>query len=221
MIFRRCVIAIALLGLVEVVSAQTVVSVPLTAGASNKVDAGFFSGGQVLSVGATGSGDLVDSRYQVYADGSLAAAASGAYAFANNGATYSTEFGGDGFNHFVGGGANTDLSGNYGLAGFPFAGATTTDTTSSTAIRLGALVGTFSLNPARSDWFVLGTSTTLTVPGGGAQLYLAVNDSYSPDNHGTYSVTLTAIPETPWFAFTMGTGAFLWLLRRKRTIRRV
>jgi hypothetical protein len=64
---------------------------------------------------------------------------------------------------------------------------------------------------------VLGTSNTITVPAGGAELYLAVNDSYSPDNRGAYSVALTAIPETSWFASATGISAFLWFLRRRRS----
>ncbi len=59
-------------------------------------------------------------------------------------------------------------------------------------IRGGALVGTFKSQPTNLDWFVVGYGTTLTVPAGGADLYLAVNDSYNPDNHGSYSVSIHA-----------------------------
>jgi hypothetical protein len=214
---RLSLLAAALIFLAGPASAQ-VISLPLTTSASNKLNAGSFAGGTQLLITATGTGDLVDARYQVNGDGSMAAAATGVYSFANQGATYSTEFGGDGINHFAGGGANTDLSGSYGLAGFGFAGATTTDTTDPTAIRGGAVVGTFVANPARADWFLLGSSATVTVPNGGADLFLAVNDSYSPDNHGTFSVTLQAIPEPPSFAAFVAVAVYAvgsWRRRQK------
>jgi hypothetical protein len=95
--------------------------------------------------------------------------------------------GGDGFNHFPGGGANYDgVSASYGLAG-----ASTTDTTNPSAIRFGAVVGTFSAAPLRSDWFLVGRSNSVTVPPGGAHLHLAINDAYYPNNAGNYLGLLT------------------------------
>jgi hypothetical protein len=164
-------------------------SLPLSVGGSNKTDEGLFAGGTLLQISASGHGDLVDSRYQVKPDGTLFTAATGAYAFANKGAVYTKVAGGDGINHFVGGGANYDVSGS----GFPFAGKLTTDTTDPADVRVGALVGTFSANPSRANWFVIGTSGKVTVPAAGAHLYLAVNDTVSTDNHGAYSVTINSI----------------------------
>jgi hypothetical protein len=153
------------------------------------MDEGFFAGGTLLQITASGHGDLVDARYQVKPDGTLFAPATGVFSFANKGATYTTVAGGDGINHFAGGGANYDISGS----GFPFAGKMTTDTTDTADIRDGAVVGTFSANPARGNWFRVGASGKITVPAGGAHLYLAVNDSVSGDNHGAYLVTITSV----------------------------
>ena len=164
-------------------------SLPLSVGGTNKADEGSFAGGTLLQITASGHGDLVDSRYQVKPDGTMYAPGTGAYAFANKGAVYTKVAGGDGINHFVGGGANYDVSGS----GFPFAGKLTTDTTDPADIRVGAIVGTFSANPTRANWFVIGTSGKITVPSGGAHLYLAGNDTFSGDNHGTFSVTISTV----------------------------
>lgn len=167
---------------------------PLATGPGNKLDLGSFAAGTTLKFTVTGTGDLLDTSAVFRPDGSLAATSS--YAFANPGAAYSNDFGGDGINHFVGGGYN--YFPNYG---FGFAGKMTTDTTDPAAIRYGALVGTFSANPTRSDWFLVGTSATIIVPTGGAHLYLAVNDApgNSGDNHGAYtgSVVVTPAATTP------------------------
>ncbi len=173
--------------------AQTPVSLPLTTAADNKLDLGAFLPGATLTATFTGNGDLVDSRYQTKPDGSLFALATGGYEFANAGAAYPTQDGGDGVNHFAGGGANYDATGS----GYGFATKLTTDTTDPAAIRNGAVVGTFSTSPARTDWFLIGNGATLTVPAGGAHLYVAVNDTFFSDNHGAYTGTLSATGGTP------------------------
>jgi hypothetical protein len=195
--------------------AQTVVNVPLTTGEPNKLDLGFFAGGTLLQFSATGQGDLTGSNFQVFADGSLAATATAPYGFANSGAVYPAVGGfpaGDGFNDFTGGGANYDFAGS----GWMFAGTQTTDTTDPSAIRAGALVGTFSLSPVRADWFFIGLGRSFVVPGGGANLYLAVNDSFNSDNHGNYAVTYAAIPELSGTALGAAMAAALWVSWRRR-----
>ena len=178
------------------------VPLDLTVGAGNKLDLGFFAAGTTINLSFTGNGDLVDSRYQTRADGSLFVPTSGGYVFANPGESYPALFGGDGINHYVGGGAAYDFTGS----GFGFAGTTSTDTTDPTTIRLGAIVATFVGAPVRTDWLFVGTGATLTVPDGGANLYLAVQDTNNSDNHGTYTGNVTtgvvAVPET-------GTGSLL------------
>lgn len=169
----------------------TTVGLNLTVGPGSKMDLGTFVAGTQLSFSVTGNGDLVDSRYQVKPDGSLYATATGVYAFANAGATYTTAYGGDGINHFSGGGANYDMSGS----GFGV-GKQTTDTTDPLAIRLGAVVGTFVSSPvATTDWFVIGISKIVTFSTT-SHLYIAVNDTGSSDNHGTFTVTYAPVPET-------------------------
>ena len=184
--------------------AQTTVPVPLVVGDSGKINLGFFSGGSLLQISASGTGDLVDSRYQTNPNGSMAAAPGAPYLFTAAGATYGSVGGfpsGDGINRFVGGGANYDFSGS----GWMFAGKQTSDTTDPAAIRAGAIVGTFIASPSRGDWFLIGYGGTFSVPTGGANLFVAVNDSYSPDNHGSYSLSFTVVPE-PSVATMVGAG---------------
>jgi hypothetical protein len=185
--------------------AQTVVGLPLTTGEAGKISLGFFATGAV-QITASGTGDLVNSTFQTNPDGSLAAVAGGSYTFANNGAAYgsvSTFPAGDGFNHFTGGGANYDFTGS----GWMFAGLQTTDTTNPSAIRAGAVVGTFAAIPSRTDWFFIGYSKLVTIPDGGATLYVAVNESVSHDNHGSYSLTYTAVPEPSVTVLVIGVAA--------------
>lgn len=160
---------------------------PLTTGASNKFDLGFFAGGTSLTLATGGTGALSGSSYQVNPDGSVIGTVTGNLSYANTGAKNYPIVGGlgDGVNHFAGGGANYDLNNSI----FGFAGKQTTDTTDPAVIRLGSLVGTYKSAPALTDWFPLGYGQKLTIPGSGADLYLAVNDSYSPDNTGNFVVT--------------------------------
>lgn len=168
------------------------ISLSLTVGAGNKVDLGAFAGGETLSISASGQGDLVDSRWRVFSDGSLAAPASGVYSFANFGDAYPMAYDGDGINHFAGGGANIDWKKDLNQVFFGFAGKQTTNTQDRAAIRFGAVVGTFSSSPTRADWFLIGRGTTVAVPAGGGRLNVAVNDSFPPDNHGNLTIEVIA-----------------------------
>jgi len=78
-------------------------------------------------------------------------------------------------------------------------------------------VGTFVTNPARTDWFFIGYGGNFTVPTGGATLYLAVNESYSPDNHGNYSITFAAVPE-PSVVALLATGIVALGASRRRRV---
>ncbi len=184
------------------------VVLPLTVGpgpqgGSPADDLGFFPGGTSITVKAGGRGSLCNCSWQVNPDGSIPAGVTVAspWTYANAGATnYPTTAGGDGTNHFPGGGANIDSNGKYG-----FAGAQTTDTTNAAAIRLGTLVGTFKSQPTNLDWFVIGYGTTVTVPAGGADLYLAVNDDNNTVNLGNFSVQVTT-SASPVPAITLSTG---------------
>ena len=176
----------------QVTLAATTFSLPLTTGESGKISLGPLVGGSSVSLAVTGTGDLADARWSVNPDGSLAAPASAPWAFANSGAAYPAVAGfpaGDGVNRFAGGGANYDYDG----VAWPFAGKQTTDTTDSGTIRFGAVVGTFVPNPGRSDWFFIGTGRPVTVPAGGGTLYVAVNATFSGNNHGAYAVTASAV----------------------------
>ena len=205
-----CLAAVALVSLAAAhpASAQTTnFTLPLTTSSGNKLDLGLFAAGATLKLTFTGSGDLVNSDFQTKPDGSLAALAMGPFTFANQGAAYSTFAGGDGINHFTGGGANYDSSGT----GFPFAGKLTTDTTDPADIRFGAVVGTFSATPGRTDWFYIGNGGTFTAPVGGGELFVAVNDTSSSNNHGSYAGTLTTPAPVPEASTTVSLGLLLAL----------
>ncbi len=202
----------------SVANANFSFSLPLTTGSANALDLGAFAAGTSLTLSLSGNGDLVNSTFQTNPDGSLFVPAQSPYTFANPGQPYSTVNGGDGINHFVGGGANYDSTGS----GYGFAGLQSTDTTNPADIRLGAVVGTFSATPTRSSWFLIGYGTTIVIPTGGTSLYVAVNDSYNPDNHGTYSGLVqinAAVPEPSSLALCgiAGLVGLGWTWRRKRT----
>ena len=132
------------------------------------------------------------------------------YRYALAGSTiYPTALGGDGVNHFIGGGANYDTATGAPYGHFGFAGVQTTDTTDVGAIRFGAVVYTFSNNPTRDDWFLLGYGGTISAPNGGGHLFLAVNDSNNDippgANSGAYSVEVSAVPEpASWILTSVG-----------------
>jgi hypothetical protein len=60
------------------------------------------------------------------------------------------------------------------------AGAMTTDSTNTAGIRLGAVIGIFSVSPTRAGWFPIGSETSVVVTGGSGHLYVAVNDTPCP-----------------------------------------
>ena len=96
----------------------------------------------------------------------------------------------------------------------------TTDTTDPADIRFGAVVGTFSASPSRSDSFYVGYGGSFVVPAGGGDLFLAVNDTVNGDNHGAYSGTLSAVPEASsvvsfGLLLALGAGGIAIARRRK------
>jgi hypothetical protein len=161
---------------------------------STKTDLGFFPGGVTLSISASGTA-IIARNFLTQPDGSLASpmATSDKYFSdaASLAASYPIIYGGDGINHFIGGGLNYSTVGGVALS-WPVAGKMTTDTTAPGVIRFGALIGTFSEAPKRADWFLIGRGATVTVPLGGRHLYVLVNDSYWADNSGGYWITVAA-----------------------------
>ena len=212
---RTFALSIAISGVLSVTACDAGFLVSAQTGTRSKLDVGVFDGGSVFNIRASGIISLGGGA-QFYADGSLSSLyPSGSfYAYANPGATnYPTLFGGDGINHFAGGGANYDLTG----AGFGDAGKMTTDTTDPSAIRHGALIGTFADTPSRGDWFLIGLARTIVIPGTSSHLYLAVSDTDSSTNSGSYTVSLepsSAVPE-PGGLILCGIGAMALALRAR------
>ena len=173
-----------------------------TAG-TNKMDLGFLKGGTIFAIEVSGQ-VFLGNQWNTTADGALVSPVSDLdYSYANAGCpSYPKVAGGDGINHFSGGGANFDTeSCSYGLAGTK-----TTDTTDPGAIRFGTAVGTFSATPQRTDWFSVGISNVFTVPPEGAHFFLAVNDSYYQNNCDSYSGRLR-IFFPPFLELTKNSGS--------------
>ena len=198
--------------------ARTPVTLPGTTGAANKQFVGTFAGGQQLAFAFSGTVDLVGGgggNWLVAPTGAVTAPVTfPGYGYANVGASgYPTVNGGNGINNFVGGGANYDTGG----ASYGFAGATSTDTTRTDLVRFGGVVGTFAASPSRADWFFIGDSATITVPGGGGTLYLAVNETLASNNTGQFSGTVAVVPEAGTFAlFVLPLCATLTLRQRRK-----
>lgn len=178
-----------------------------------KLDVGLFDGGSILNISASGTINIIGAtgwNWVTNPDGSLVVPVDfpAGYSYANVGATnYPTADGGDGINHYPGGGANYDTSPLATLVSYGFAGEQTTDTTDSDTIRFGAIVGTFSDSPNREDWFLVGTGTNAVVPFDSAHLYLAIHDSSHGNNTGAYQVSVSVVPEpsTLTLLATLGT----------------
>ena len=186
--YRLLAVSIVPLVLALPVNAQTF-SVPATTTLAGKIDLGLLAPNAQVRVSATGSIELYSpNQYLTFADGSLAAPlVSGAITWTAENGPYPTVAGGDGINHYPGGGTNwtgtqwTEL------------GAQSTDTLNPGTIRFGTLVGTFSPTPSAADWFVIGRDRIVTAPSTGAHLYAAVLDCAAgchTDNFGRYTVTV-------------------------------
>ena len=86
---------------------------------------------------------------------------------------------------------------------------------------LGSVLGTFTAAAsAPADYFIIGPGTTFTA-GTSGSLYAVVNDTFFPDNGGSYSVNLLAVPE-PATALMLALGAATLVLHsRRRSISKV
>ena len=214
--FKNRVLAItSLLAIISTASARaTPFTLPATTSDQNRIDLGAFLSGSQLVVTCSGQVSLLSAPdWFTFPDGSLAAnVLDPLYQYANPDAmNYPTFAGGDGVNHYAGGGANVDAAGNV----FGFAGSPSTDTTDFDTIRLGAVVATFANNPTRSSWFAIEHGSSFIVPGGeAAHLYIAVNDSFSSNNGGAYQCEINPVPEPA--ALALLSAALIAAGRRRR-----
>jgi len=169
------------------------------------ISAGIYAAGQTLTVAVSGSTNLnyPASQIVVNPDGSLVAPIASAectacwqpgYQIFIPGAQYPMVAGGDGINHFAGGGSNYDLLSD-DRSPWAGQGKQTTDTTDLAAIRFGTLAYTFADNPAPLDWHTLGFGGTVQT-GSGGNLQLVIVDTYYPNNSGGYTVDIN-VAEVP------------------------
>lgn len=187
---------------------------------------------QQINITVTGTVDLLgnDGVWPTHPDGSLVAPLASTppgsftafYAtYVNPGSSpYPQSFGGDGVNHYAGGGTNFDTV-NPGT--FPAIGKHTTDTldTDPHVLRLGSLAYTFAANPGQLDWLLLGYGGLISSPTGGTLKVMVVDTAYW-NNTGGFTVTVNDIAATPepsaaWLAFS---GIALVGLVRTRIRRR-
>ena len=218
-----------------ILTALLAASLPLRAGIVLTLDptiatptnAGTYAGGTALVIHASGTVNLnaPDSLIIMNPDGSLSNPQPAScvscwqpgYQYFLEGLPYPTAAGGDGINHFAGGGGNFDAfaSGN----AFAAEGKPTTDTTDPGAIRFGAIAGTFAASPTATDWFLIGNGGTFIVPVSGGTLQIVVVDTYYPNNSGSFNVSVDVVPEpsVAWLAFS---GiAFLGFCRYRARVR--
>lgn len=197
---------------------------PSGGGFTAPIAAGFYAGGTVLNITASGIQDSnTSNHFFTDANGALTSPTN-LFPYANVGATnYPIVNGqGDGINHYAGGGTNY----NTGAKLFAYAGIASTDTTDPSTIRFGALVGTFSATPVNNvDWFFIGTQNSILVPQDGATLYLADNDdpAKNGNNGGGFNVNVApaAVPESSsvvsfGLLMAFGLGGLVVAARRKK-----
>ena len=184
-------------------------------------DLGTYLAGTVLLIGVTGQVNLNGPGGSIITnpDGSLINPAlpsclicwfgdPGYTYFLQNSTLYPTTFGGDGTNHFVGGGGNYDIyPGTH--AAFAAEGAQTTNTQDPNAIRFGAVAYTFLANPGPTDWHTLGFGGTFTVPNGAADLEVIVVDTFYGNNTDGFNVSVDPVPEPT--AMGLALSGFLML----------
>ncbi len=86
-----------------------------------------------------------------------------------------------------------------------------------TGVNLGALIGSYSSNPAApADWFLIGTSKTVTLDAQ-KNIYVSVKDTDHHNNVGTFEVTVTAVPEPESYAMLLsGLGLMGFVARRRK-----
>jgi hypothetical protein len=216
------------------VAAVFLSALPLAAGTlftvdpslSTPTDAGIYAAGHILSITVTGTvnldGPIGNPEGSIFTnpDGSLALVpdiscvpcwAPGYQYFIADSHAYPTVSGGDGVNHFAGGGGNYDM---FPASHSPWApeGKQTTDTTDPAALRFGSLAYTFVANPTATDWKLLGYGGNIPT-GNGGTLQLVVVDTYYSNNSGSFDVDITEAPE-PSAAFLAISGvALLGLVR--------
>lgn len=82
--------------------------------------------------------------------------------------------------------------------------------------KIGSLVGSFVANPGVGDYFAIGFGTIVTLAAQGS-LFAMVNDTYHPNNGGSFSVDVTAVPEPAnWALLIAGFGLIGAMQRRRR-----
>lgn len=83
---------------------------------------------------------------------------------------------------------------------------------------LGAVLGSLTSSPSGpADYFLIGNSTNVVLASAG-NIYAEVNDTFYPNNVGSFSLEVTAVPEpTMWALMLVGFGLMSTVLRRQRT----
>lgn len=91
-------------------------------------------------------------------------------------------------------------------------------------VNLGALIGSLTATPmSAADWFLIGSSHQITL-NSTATIYAAVNDTFYPNNTGSFEVTVASVVQPvplptalPLLAGGMGLMGFLGWRRKQRS----
>lgn len=186
------------------------------------VTVGVFNAGDTLTVSVQGYARLAQdpllTDVLMYPDGSLIPTfcppCGTNYSYFEQGQAYPSVAGGDGINHFAGGGGNYDI---YVPLHWATEGPQTTDTQDPNAIRFGSLAYQWD----SGEWATLGFGGTLVSPGG--ELHAVVVDAVGAygNNSGVFSMTWDTIPSSgvpePTTMLLLGGGLAILGLWRKRS----
>ena len=87
--------------------------------------------------------------------------------------------------------------------------------TAGVGVKLGALIGSYTQSPTATDWFLIGTTKTLTLTNA-THIYASVNDTFHQNNVGSFDVAVTSVPEPEAYGMLLSGLALIGGIARRR-----